>query len=587
MTTGSGSSPPATVRPGYKWVALSNTTLGVLMASVNATSLIISLPVIFRGLHVNPLAASSFDYLLWMLMGYMLVTAALVVTLGRIGDMYGRVRMYNLGFVVFTLGSIGAAATWSHGGAGAVELIVMRMVQAVGGAMLMANSAAILTDAFPEDQRGTALGINQIASMAGTFLGIIVGGLISQAGWRWVFLFNVPIGVAGTIWSYWKLEELGVRVRARVDWAGNLTFAAGLTMLLVGITYGIRGYGGHLMGWTDPFVIEMLAGGVAALVLFVVVERRSPQPMFNLDLFRIRAFTAGNLAGLLSSIGRGGLQFMLIMWLQGIWLPLHGYSFTDTPLWAGIYMLPTTVGFLAAGPLSGHLSDRYGARPFATAGMVLAAISFGLLMALPVDFSYPLFALVLFVNGVAFGMFASPNTAGIMNSLPERHRGVGSGMRATFQNTGMPISIGIFFSLMIIGLSAHVPAALYHGLITNGVAPTQASRLSHLPAVGFLFAAFLGSNPLQTLLGPGTLNSLSAHNSATLISKQFFPHLIAGPFHSGLIVVLSFAVIMCLIAAGASWMRGGHYIYREPQDEGTGQQSPPPDGPTPQRVTTG
>ncbi len=587
MTTGSGSSPPATVRPGYKWVALSNTTLGVLMASVNATSLIISLPVIFRGLHVNPLAASSFDYLLWMLMGYMLVTAALVVTLGRIGDMYGRVRMYNLGFVVFTLGSIGAAATWSHGGAGAVELIVMRMVQAVGGAMLMANSAAILTDAFPEDQRGTALGINQIASMAGTFLGIIVGGLISQAGWRWVFLFNVPIGVAGTIWSYWKLEELGVRVRARVDWAGNLTFAAGLTMLLVGITYGIRGYGGHLMGWTDPFVIEMLAGGVAALVLFVVVERRSPQPMFNLDLFRIRAFTAGNLAGLLSSIGRGGLQFMLIMWLQGIWLPLHGYSFTDTPLWAGIYMLPTTVGFLAAGPLSGHLSDRYGARPFATAGMVLAAISFGLLMALPVDFSYPLFALVLFVNGVAFGLFASPNTAGIMNSLPERHRGVGSGMRATFQNTGMPISIGIFFSLMIIGLSAHVPAALYHGLITNGVAPTQASRLSHLPAVGFLFAAFLGSNPLQTLLGPGTLNSLSAHNSATLISKQFFPHLIAGPFHSGLIVVLSFAVIMCLIAAGASWMRGGHYIYREPQDEGTGQQSPPPDGPTPQRVTTG
>lgn len=437
------------------------------------------------------------------------------------------------------------------------------MVQGVGGAMLMANSAAILTDAFPENERGTALGINQIAGMAGAFLGIVVGGLVSQAGWRWVFAFNIPIGIAGTIWSYWKLEELGVRVRARIDWAGNVTFAAGLTMLLVGATYGIRGYGDHLMGWTDPFVVEMLAGGVAALVLFAVVERRVASPMFDLRLFRIRAFSAGNAAGFLAAVSRGGLQFMVIMWLQGIWLPLHGYAFVDTPLWAGIYMVPTTVGFLVAGPLSGHLSDRYGARPFATGGMVLAGVSFGLFLALPVNFSYVVFAGVLFVNGFAFGMFASPNTAGIMNSLPARFRGVGSGMRATFQNTGMPISIGIFFSLMILGLSSRVPGAMYHGLITNGVPTSEAARLSHLPAIGYLFAAFLGYNPLRSLLSPQLLASLPAGDASRLVSRHFFPSLIATSFHAGLEVVFSFALVVCLVAAAASWMRGGHYVYRE------------------------
>ena len=545
---------------GYKWLALSNTTLGMLLASLNSTSLIIAMPVIFRGLNVDPLAPSSFGYLLWLVMGYMLVTAALVVSLGRIGDMYGRVRMYNLGFVVFTLASVGLAATWSQGSAGALELILMRMVQAVGGAMLTANSAAILTDAFPEDERGTALGINQIAGMAGAFLGVIVGGLVSEAGWRWVFLFNVPIGLAGTAWSYWKLEELGVRVRARIDWLGNASFAGGLTMLLVGFTYSIRAYGGHLMGWTDPFVIAMLAGGTGILAAFVLIERRVAEPMFDLRLFRVRAFSAGNVAGLLSAVARGGLQFMVIMWLQGIWLPLHGYAFADTPLWAGIYMLPTTIGFLVAGPLSGHLSDRYGARPFATAGMLLAAVSFALFLALPVDFAYGTFAAVLFVNGVAFGMFASPNTAGIMNSLPPEFRGVGSGMRSTFQNAGMPLSIGVFFSLMILEMARHVPAVLYQGLVSHSVPPGQAGPLSQLPAVGYLFAAFLGYNPLQTLLGTQALGALPPRDAAVLVSREFFPHLIAAPFQSGLVVVFAFAFAMCAVAAWASWLRGRRIV---------------------------
>ncbi len=436
----------------YKWVALSNTTLGGLMAAINATSLIIALPAIFRGIHLDPLDPANFSYLLWVLMGYMLVTAVVVVTLGRIGDMFGRVRIYNLGFVVFTLASIGLSATWSTGPAGAVEIIGMRMVQAVGGAMLMANSAAILTDAFPSNERGMALGINQIAFQAGSFLGLILGGVLAAVDWRWVFLLNVPVGIVGTIWAYVALRELGERHAAHIDWAGNATFAAGLGLLLIGITYGIAPYGTSAMGWGNPFVTWSIVGGLALLVAFSAIERRVPTPMFKLELFTIRAFSAGNLAQLLSSVGLGGLQFLLIMWLQGIWLPLHGYRFEDTPLWAGIYMLPLTVGFVAAGPVSGWLSDRYGARPFATGGMLLAALSFALLMVLPADFVYPAFAAVILLNGISFGMFASPNTAAIMNSVPAGYRGAASGMRATFQNTGMPLSIGVFFTLMIGGL---------------------------------------------------------------------------------------------------------------------------------------
>lgn len=551
------------VKVHYKWIALSNTTLGMLIAAINGTSLIIALPVVFRGLHINPLSAGSFSYLLWILMGYMLVTAVLVVSLGRLGDMFGRVRMYNLGFVIFTLGALGAALTWSQGDRGALELIIMRMIQAVGGALLMANSAAILTDAFPSNQRGMALGINQVSAMAGSFIGILVGGVLAQFSWRWVFLFNVPIGAIGACWSYMMLKEIDVFKKAKIDWLGNITFAAGLTTALVGVTYGISPYGSSSMGWGNPFVIRMITSGIILLIAFVIIENYVKQPMFNLKLFRIRAFTAGNIAGLLSAVGRGGLQFLLIMWLQGIWLPLHGYSFAQTPLWAGIYMLPTTAGFLIAGPLSGHLSDKYGARPFATGGMILAAISFSLMMLLPVDFPYPAFALILLLNGLAFGLFSSPNTAGIMNSVPADSRGVASGMRATFQNSGMPLSIGIFFSLMIVGLSAKVPSVMFAGLTANGVSAHLATQLSHLPPISYLFAAFLGYNPLKSLLGTKVLSKLPHASAARLISKSFFPRLIGDPFKHGLVIVQCFAIVACLVAAAASWLRGGKYIHQE------------------------
>jgi MFS family permease len=555
--------PPRLAHLEYKWVALSNTTLGGLMAAINATSLIIALPAIFRGINLDPLDPANFSLLLWVLMGYLLVTAVVVVTLGRVGDMFGRVRMYNLGFVVFTLASIGLSATWSTGAAGAVEIIAMRMVQAVGGALLMANSAAILTDAFPSHQRGLALGVNQIAFQAGSFLGLILGGVLAAVNWRWVFLLNVPVGIVGTIWAYLALRELGERHPAHIDWAGNVTFAAGLGLLLIGVTYGIAPYGNSAMGWGNPSVIGSIVAGLALLAAFIAIERRVAAPLFNLELFRIRAFSAGNLAGLLSAVGLGGLQFLLIMWLQGIWLPLHGYSFEDTPLWAGIYMLPLTVGFVVAGPVSGWLSDRHGARLLATGGMLLAALSFALLMALPANFAYPAFAAVILLNGVAFGMFASPNTAAIMNSVPPGYRGAASGMRATFQNTGMPLSIGVFFTLMIGGLSANVPGTMYRGLTANHVSAGVATSLSHLPAVGYLFAAFLGYNPLGTLLGPKVLGALPPADAARLVSTAFFPSLIAGPFHDGVVVVSIFSIIIFLVAAAASWLRGGRYVHDE------------------------
>ncbi len=410
-------------RIDYKWVALSNTTLGMLVATINASILLIALPDIFRGIGIDPLAPGNTSYLLWLILGFPVVMAVLMVSLGRLGDMYGRVRMFNLGFAVFTAFSVLLSLTWMQGTTAALWLILMRVGQGVGGALLFANSSAILTDAFPKNQRGLALGVNSIAAIAGSFIGLVLGGLLAPVSWRAVFLVSVPVGVVATIWSYKSLRELGERRPAKIDWWGNVTFALGLIGVMVGITYGIQPYGGHTMGWTSPFVLTMLFGGLALLVVFCVIEQRVAEPMFHLELFRIRAFAAGNIAALLAAMGRGGLQFILIIWLQGIWLPEHGYSFSQTPLWAGIYMMPLIAGFLIAGPASGWLSDRYGARPFATGGMLLAALSFALLIALPVGFSYVWFAFILLLNGVGMGLFSSPNSAGVMNSLRPRSAG--------------------------------------------------------------------------------------------------------------------------------------------------------------------
>jgi MFS family permease len=552
----------------YKWIALSNTTLGVLMVTINSSIVLIALPNIFRGIGINPLQPGNTTILLWMMMGFMVVTAVLVVSFGRLGDMFGRVRMFNMGFAIFSLFSILLSVSWMQGTAAGWYLIIMRILQGIGGAMLFANSSAILTDAFPANQRGMALGLNQVAAIAGSFIGLVLGGVLGPVDWRWVFLVSVPFGIFGTVWSYLKLKELGVRRPAKLDLWGNLTFAAGLIAVLVGITYGIQPYGSHVMGWTSPLVMSLIGGGLIVLAIFCYIETQVPEPMFRLSLFRIRPFTAGNLAALLSGLGRGGLMFILIIWLQGIYLPIHGYSFEDTPLWAGIAMLPLTVGFLLAGPVSGYLSDRFGARPFATGGMVLAAASFGLLEMLPVNFTYWQFALILLLNGVGMGLFASPNRAGIMNSLPAERRGVGAGMSATFQNSAMVLSIGIFFSLIILGLSSSLPGHLFTGLTTHGVPVADANRLAHLPPTAVMFAALLGYNPIQMLLGPA-LTKIPASNAAFLTGHSFFPSLISAPFQTGLDIAFDFAIVACLVAAVASLLRGKRYVHDESAVEAT------------------
>jgi MFS family permease len=546
----------------YRWVALSNTTLSMTMATIDASIVIIAMPAIFRGIHLNPLAPGNISYLLWMIMGYLLVQSVLVVTLGRLGDMFGRVKIYNLGFVVFTLASIALSLDPLIGGAGALWLIGWRVVQAFGGAMLMSNSAAILTDAFPANKRGMALGVNQIAGISGQFVGLLLGGLLAAWDWRAVFWVNVPIGAFGTVWAYRSLREIATTRRASIDWAGNVTFFLGAGILLAAITYGIQPYGGHATGWTNPWVVGGLAGGVGLLIIFGIIETKIAEPMFRMSLFKIRAFAAGNAASLMGAIARGGLQFMLVIWLAGIWLPLHGYNFIVTPLWAGIYMLPLTAGFLIAGPISGVLSDRYGPRPFATAGLLLGACAFTGLMLLPVNFSYWIFALIIFCNGLGSGLFASPNTSAIMSSVPAWHRGAASGMRSTFQNSGMSLSIGIFFSLMIAGLASTLPRTLSAGLRAQGVPASIAAHVAHLPPVSTLFSALLGYNPVHNLLAPsGVLARLPARNTAVLTGDKFFPNLISGPFHHGLIIVFSAAIAMSLGGALISLLRGRQFYY--------------------------
>ena len=549
-------------RVPYKWIALSNTTLGVFMASLDGSIVLISLPSIFNGIGINPLAAGETDYLLWTLMGYMVITATLLVAFGRISDMYGRVRFYNLGFAIFAVGSVLLYLVNGTGNSAALEIIIFRLVQAVGGAFLFANSTAIITDAFPPNERGTAMGINQIALLAGQFIGLIVGGILASINWHLVFLVSVPFSVGGSIWAYIALHETAtIREHQKMDIPGNVLFAVGLTAILVGMTYGLQPYGTSTMGWGSPLVVLCLAGGLAALIAFVIVERHVVEPMFRLELFKIRMFAAGNIAGFLAALGRGGLNFMLIIWLQGIWLPLHGYSYEQTPLWAGIYMLPLTIGFLATGPLCGHLSDRFGARFFSTAGMLVAAAGFLGLMTLPPNFNYVVFVIFTLLIGMGMGMFAAPNTTAIMNSVPAEDRGASSGMRATFQNTANTLSITLIFTIVTIGLARSLPTTLFQGLTQAGIPAADAHLVANLPPTAALFAAFLGYNPMGTILPAQIIKALPAAAQSNLLGKTFFPSLLAGPFKSGLRIAFSVSVVLMIIAALASLMRGKKYLH--------------------------
>jgi MFS family permease len=552
----------------YKWVVLSNTTVGTLMASIDSTIVLISLPAIFRGIQIDPL--TSFQYLLWMLYGYMIVIATLLVTFGRISDIFGRVRLYNLGFAIFAIGSVLLYLTPNIGDLGAMELITFRIIQAIGGAFLFSNSAALITDAFPSNERGKALGINQVSFLAGSFIGLVLGGMLATIDWRLVFLVSVPVGIFGAIWSYWKLKELGVVSRGeKVDLWGNVTFAAGLTVLLIAFTYGLLPYGSSPMGWANPCVILGIVCGSALLVAFPFIEDKVKYPMFKLSLFRIRLFSAGVFAGFLASVAREGVMIVLSILLQGIWLPLHGVNYVDTPFWAGVYLLPLSAGFITMGPISGTLSDRYGARGLATLGMLITAATFLGLIALPYNFGYVVFAALIYLQGIGMGMFASPNTASIMNSVPAENRGVASGMRATLQNTGAMISLSIFFGVIIISLSNSLPAALAASLTQAGVSAQVLQYFTSLSPTQVLFSAFLGYNPIGTIIDqmPSNLRAmLSTQTIATLTSLDWFPTAIASSFMSALDSVFCVSAALCGVAALASLMRGKKYVRDDKKD---------------------
>jgi MFS family permease len=556
------------VREGrYKWVSLAIVTLALLMVTINQSILLISLPDIFRAIKLNPLTPANVSYFLWMFMGFLLVTAVLVVSLGRIGDIFGRARMFNLGFAVFTLFSVLLSITFLTGPAGAIWIIVMRVFQGVGGAFLFANANAILTDAFPTRELGRAMGISGVGAVSGSFVGLILGGLLGPVQWRLVFLVSVPFGLLGTIWGYRNLRDHGIRTHAKVDWLGNAAFAVGLVSVLTGIVYSLLPHGGHPTGWSNPWVLGAIFGGLAVLVAFVWIEMRVPDPMFQLNLFRIQAFTAGNLAALLSALGRGGLQLMLGIWLQGIWLPQHGYSFSQTPLWAGVYMIPLSVGFLLMGPLSGVLADRFGARGPSVAGLIVAGAAFLLMNLLPMNFDYLWFALLILLFALGMGAFFAPNSAAIMNSVPHERRGVGGGMSVTFMNSATVLSMGLFFTIVTLGLASSLPSHMLQGLTAAGVDPTAAKHVAQQPPIGSLFSAFLGYNPIQQLLGPtGALQHLPAHQVSYITGRSFFPTLIEGAFAKGLHMAFYFAAAAIGVAALASAFLGGRYVPTEEPD---------------------
>lgn len=548
----------------YKWAVLGNTTIAMLVASINSSILLISLPAIFRGIGINPLAPGQSSYLLWILLGYMVVTATLLVTFGRVSDMFGRVKLYNLGFAIFTISSALLAFTPGSGDTAAMIILILRLVQGVGGAFLFANSTALLTDAFPPDRRGAAMGISQVAAIVGALGGLLLGGWLSTIDWRLVFLISVPFGLIGTVWGYLGLHEVtSIKGGQKLDIPGNVTFGVGLTAILIGLTYGIEPYGSSPMGWSNPWVIGCLVGGTALLAVFAWVELHVTDPLFNLSLFKIRMFTAGNISGFLAALSRGGLQFMLILWLQGIWLPLHGYSFAETPLWAGIYTMPLLVGFVVSGPTSGWLSDRLGARAFATGGMLITGAGFVALTFLPGDFNRWIFFVLLLIMGIGMGLFAAPNTTSIMNSVPPATRGVASGMRGTFQNAGSMVSIAFFFSVLTAGLASSLPDVVYRGLSQNGLSSALSHQISHLPPIGVLFAAFLGYNPMRSLVPASAAHHLSAHTQSLLFGKEFFPHLILPAFMDGLRLAFYVSAGISVIAALASLLRGKRYIHGE------------------------
>ena len=400
----------------------------------------------------------------------------------------------------------------------------------------------------------------------------MVGGVLATFNWRYVFLVSVPFGIIGTVWSHYHLREIAtIRKNQKIDIWGNVTFAAGLITLLISLTYGLVPYGASPMGWSDPYVIVGLISSFVLLAAFPFIETRVQDPMFRLELFKRRIFAFGNLADVLAALARGGVTLMLIILLQAVWLPLHGISYQDTPFWAGVYIIPFSLGFVVMGPLSGYLSDRYGARGFSTLGMVITGTAFLALSELPYNFYYPDFAAIVFAMGIGMGMFSSPNIASIMNSVPPQNRGAAAGMRSTLMNTGTSVGTSILFTTVLLTLSGSLPGYLATAAAAAGAPQLGTSVFRQIAPTSALFAAFLGYNPMQTILNslPASLTStLSAGVVATLTGKSWFPNAFAPAFMSSLRVAIYINAALAYTAALASVVRGKRYIYGlEPEKE--------------------
>jgi MFS family permease len=541
--------------PGYKWIALSNTTLAMLLYSFNQTIVLVALPQIFAGLHADPLSKSGASYVLWVMSGYTVATTVLNASFGRIADIHGKVRFYNFGFVVFALGAGLCALTPSTGDAGALELIAFRIVQGVGGAMLAATSFAILTDAFPARRRGMAFATNQLAFIGGNIIGVVLGGLLAAAHWRLVFLVSVPLALGGAVWSYLQLKETGVRTVEPPDLAGNATFGAATLLLMPGLTYSLSPYGSASTGWGNPLVVALLAGGGALLVVFTLVASRVPYPMFNLALLRIRPFFMANLANVLFQVSRGGLQFMLIIWLQAVWLPLHGVSFDAMPLQAGLDLMPLMAGFLVGAPAGGWLADRVGARLLSTGGLLMIAASLGLLTTLPPRFDLATFGVYIFLTGIGMGLFSAPNSTQLMGSVPARYRGIAAGMRQTLSNAGQLLSTALFFTVVIGGLAGSLHNTLQSGLTNAGVPATAAESAAHVPAGSAVFASLLGYNPMQRLLA-GHAAQVPHDVAVRVTDGTFFANLLARPLAAAMHAAFLLAASIAVAGAVASAFRG-------------------------------
>jgi len=449
----------------YKWWALSCTSLGMLLAATNSGTLIIALPDLERSLHASLLA------LVWVILAYLIAATVLVLTAGRLSDLFGRKRAYVGGFLVFAFASLGAGFSPN-----AEVLILWRILQGIGSAFLFANAAALVTDAFPKEELGLAMGANTMVAAIGLVLGPVLGGALVAISWHWVFWFNVPLALAGAAWGGLILRELAQRDPARsYDVLGTVTFVVGLTGLVLGVSRG------GLSGWTDPLALASLAAAAVLLPTWVVIERRSVAPMLDLGLFSNRLFAAASAASFINGLARFALMFLFVFYYQG--------AQANSPIEAGVKLIPLALGMLIASPLSGIYADRHGSRTLAALGMLVSAVGLAGMTTLQVHSPYWQSALWLAFVGVGSGMFNSPNTAAMMGTVPAARRGIAAGARTLLQNTGAVLSIAFVLAIVTSAVPKSTLFAVFSGVSKGLSAQKLAPFIDNMHTALWVLAA--------------------------------------------------------------------------------------------------